>query len=137
MSRVRLPYYQVDAFTSQTFRGNPAGVCILTDWLPDPVLQRIAAENNLSETAFFIRQDGFFHLRWFTPAMEVDLCGHATLAPAFVLFAELGHEEATIKRSDLGWLLAVIATGGIRGRRGSRRASSTELPSVQWLYEQL
>jgi predicted PhzF superfamily epimerase YddE/YHI9 len=107
MSRVRLPYYQVDAFTSQTFRGNPAGVCILTDWLPDPVLQRIAAENNLSETAFFIRQDGFFHLRWFTPAMEVDLCGHATLAPAFVLFAELGHADEIVRfQTRSGWLSA-------------------------------
>jgi predicted PhzF superfamily epimerase YddE/YHI9 len=93
---MRLPYYHVDAFTGAVFGGNPAGVCPLDYWLPDEILQRIAAENNLSETAFFTREAGFFHLRWFTPEVEVDLCGHATLAPAHVLFTELGYQEQKV-----------------------------------------
>jgi predicted PhzF superfamily epimerase YddE/YHI9 len=80
-----IPIYQVDAFTDRLFAGNPAGVCPLTDWLSDDLLQKIAAENNLSETAFFVSMDDEFELRWFTPEVEVDLCGHATLAAAFVL----------------------------------------------------
>ncbi|MBN1540571.1 PhzF family phenazine biosynthesis protein [candidate division KSB1 bacterium] len=83
---MRIEFYQVDAFTNHLFQGNPAAVCPLDDWLPDSLLQRIAAENNLSETAFFVRKKDRFELRWFTPVSEVDLCGHATLATAFVLF---------------------------------------------------
>ncbi len=94
---MRIPYYRVNAFTAQAFGGNPAGVCVLQQWLPDELLQRIAAENNLSETAFFTRDDGLLHLRWFTPTTEVDLCGHATLASAFVLFSELGYKGDTVK----------------------------------------
>jgi len=83
---MRIPYYQIDAFTTEApFSGNPAGVCILDEWLPDDVLQNIAYENNLSETAFIIKRQGYFNLRWFTPMMEMDLCGHATLAPAFLI----------------------------------------------------
>ncbi len=78
----------VDAFASEVFRGNPAAVCLLEKWLPDDTLQNIAAENNLSETAFIVPRGNEFDLRWFTPAVEMDLCGHATLAAAFVLFAE-------------------------------------------------
>jgi predicted PhzF superfamily epimerase YddE/YHI9 len=84
-----LPIYQIDAFSSKIFAGNPAAVCPLTEWLPDATLQAIAAENNLSETAYFVRDGARFRLRWFTPRCEVDLCGHATLASAFVLFHEL------------------------------------------------
>jgi len=80
-----IPMYQVDAFTDRLFEGNPAGVCPLNDWLADGLLQKIAAENNLSETAFFVSREDEFEIRWFTPAVEVDLCGHATLAAAFVL----------------------------------------------------
>lgn len=87
---MRIPIYQVDAFTDQLFGGNPAAICPLEKWLDDELLQKIAAENNLSETAFFVRQDNGYHLRWFTPEVEVDLCGHATLASAFVLFNCLG-----------------------------------------------
>jgi predicted PhzF superfamily epimerase YddE/YHI9 len=94
---MRVPYYQVDAFTDRAFGGNPAGVVMLESWLPDDVLQLVAAENNLSETAFLVRSGGGFELRWFTPAVEVDLCGHATLAPAFVLFTELGHAGSRIE----------------------------------------
>ena len=90
MSAHEIPIYQVDAFTSERFRGNPAAVCPLTSWLPDELLQNIAAENNLSETAYFVPNGEGFELRWFTPACEVELCGHATLASAYVLFEELG-----------------------------------------------
>src|SRR5262249_8440515 len=93
---MRIPYFQINAFTSSPFGGNPAGVCVLSSWLPDPVLSSIAAENDLSETAFLVRREQFFELRWFTPAVEVDLCGHATLASAFVLFFELGYQGKSI-----------------------------------------
>jgi len=83
---VKIPIYQVDAFTSEVFSGNPAAVCLLDHWAPDSTLQAIAAENNLSETAFVVQNRGEFDLRWFTPITEVALCGHATLASAYVLF---------------------------------------------------
>jgi len=86
---MKIPIYQVDAFTSRLFAGNPAAVCPLQEWLDEATLQAIAAENNLSETAFFVPRGDRFHLRWFTPAVEVDLCGHATLATAFVIFNHL------------------------------------------------
>ncbi|UCF37308.1 MAG: PhzF family phenazine biosynthesis protein [Acidobacteriota bacterium] len=85
---MKLPIYQVDAFTDQLFAGNPAAVVLLDRELPDKTLQQIAAENNLSETAFLLPGKEVYSLRWFTPALEVDLCGHATLASAFVLFQE-------------------------------------------------
>jgi len=94
---MRLPYYHVDVFTSQRFAGNPAGVCPLEQWLPDKVMQQIAAENNLSETAFFTGGREGFDLRWFTPAVEVDLCGHATIAPAFVLYSELNYSMPAVR----------------------------------------
>ena len=87
---MEIPVYQVDAFANAAFSGNPAAVCPLETWLPDETLQAIAAENNLSETAYFVRTGERHALRWFTPACEVDLCGHATLASAYVLFHELG-----------------------------------------------
>ncbi len=83
---MRIPIYQVDAFTGEVFRGNPAAVCPLERWLDEPLMQSIAAENNLSETAFFVARGRDFDIRWFTPAAEVDLCGHATLASAWVVF---------------------------------------------------
>jgi PhzF family phenazine biosynthesis protein len=94
---MQVPIFQVDAFTSAVFTGNPAAVCPLDDWLPDGTLQAIAAENNLAETAFFVRNHDRFHLRWFTPACEVELCGHATLASAHVLFSELHHSDDTVR----------------------------------------
>ena len=83
---MKLPLYQIDAFTSRMFRGNPAAVVLLDDWLPDETLMAIAAENNLAETAFVVARGDVMPLRWFTPTVEVDLCGHATLAAAHVLF---------------------------------------------------
>ena len=84
MKTVRI--YQVDAFTSKLFGGNPAAICPLDEWLPDEVMQNIALENNLAETAFIVKESAHYHIRWFTPAVEVDLCGHATLGAAHVLF---------------------------------------------------
>lgn len=93
---MKLTQYQVDAFATRAFEGNPAAVCPLECWLDDDLLQAIAEENNLSETAFFIPTDTGFDLRWFTPTREVDLCGHATLAAAHVIFESIGHDEPVI-----------------------------------------
>jgi len=93
---VKIRQYQVDAFASKVFEGNPAAVCPLTAWLDDAVLQAIAEENNLSETAFLVPSSRGFHLRWFTPVAEVDLCGHATLAAAHVLFEIVGYPQRSI-----------------------------------------
>ncbi len=87
-----IPLYQVDAFTDRPFAGNPAAVCLYESWLPEDLMQRIAAENNLSETAFLVPEGEDWGLRWFTPATEVELCGHATLASAAVLFEEVDPE---------------------------------------------
>lgn len=83
---MKLTIYQVDAFTDEVFKGNPAAVCPLTEWLADEILLKIAAENNLAETAFYVPNEDGFEIRWFTPETEVDLCGHATLAAAFALY---------------------------------------------------
>lgn len=88
---MELKMYQVDAFTTNLFKGNPAAVIPLNSWLPDELMQDIALENNLSETAFFCPSNGDFHIRWFTPVREVNLCGHATLATAHVLFNHLNY----------------------------------------------
>lgn len=91
-----LPIYQADAFTDKLFGGNPAAICPLDHWLPEPVMQKIAAENNLAETAFFVPEGDGYKLRWFTPELEIDLCGHATLASAHILFTELGYTKDVI-----------------------------------------
>ena len=82
---MKIKIFQIDAFTDQLFKGNPAAVCPLEAWLPDDLMQKIAFENNLSETAFFVKEGNEYHIRWFTPKTEVDLCGHATLASAHVV----------------------------------------------------
>jgi PhzF family phenazine biosynthesis protein len=114
------PIYQVDAFTSEIFGGNPAAVMPLDQWLPDNVMLSLAMENNLSETAFFVSlpddEDADFHIRWFTPGIEVPLCGHATLASAWVIFNKLGwdreqihfHSKSgplSVRQADDGWLV--------------------------------
>ena len=86
---MKISLFQINAFTNEVFSGNPAAVCPLEKWIDDSKMQSIAAENNLSETAFFVKSDNHYDLRWFTPTTEVDLCGHATLAASFVLFNEL------------------------------------------------
>lgn len=90
-------YFEVHSFTQKLFHGNPAGVCPLDQWIDDATMQRIAAENNLSETAFFVPKEDHYELRWFTPTAEVDLCGHATLATAHILFEDLGYEGEAIR----------------------------------------
>ena len=104
---MEIPLYQVDAFTNQVFKGNPAAVIPLDKWLPDDILQKIALENNLSETAFFVSTDNGFHLRWFTPTVEVDLCGHATLATSWVIYNELGYDQDSIQFDSLSGELIV------------------------------
>ncbi|WP_324671321.1 PhzF family phenazine biosynthesis protein [Hymenobacter sp. GOD-10R] len=108
-----LPLYQVDAFTDQVFAGNPAAVCPLTEWLPADMMQAIAAENNLAETAFFVPRGGNeYDLRWFTPAVEVELCGHATLASAHVLLRHLNFKgEEIVFHSKSGPLRVRQANG--------------------------
>lgn len=93
---MKLDIFQVDAFTSKPFGGNPAAVVPLTEWLPDETMLKIAAENNLSETAFFVKEGDRYHIRWFTPTIEVNLCGHATLASSHVIFNELKLEDEFI-----------------------------------------
>lgn len=92
----KIPIYQIDAFTDKVFSGNPAAVCILDEWLPDALMQNIGAENNLAETAFLVKRDQNYEIRWFTPTLEVALCGHATLASAHVLFNHEDHPGDTI-----------------------------------------
>lgn len=110
---MRLPIYQVDAFTDTLFAGNPAAVVPLESWLPDAVMQSIAAENNLAETAFILRdQEGWF-IRWFTPANEIDLCGHATLASAFIIrnFIDPDVSEISFRTKVAGNLRVLFADG--------------------------
>ena len=94
---MKLPIYQVDAFTSELFSGNPAAVCFLDAWMDDALLQSIAVENNLSDTAFLVPNESGFDLRWFTPMAEVALCGHATLASAFILFTKRNWSAPTVR----------------------------------------
>ncbi len=110
---MKIRQYQVDAFATRIFEGNPAAVCPLDAWLDDSLLQAIAAENNLSETAFFVKSESGFQLRWFTPVAEVDLCGHATLASAHVLFAILGHAENSIDFETRSGMLTVKRQGNL------------------------
>ena len=109
---MRLPIYQVDAFAEKLFGGNPAAICPLPQWLPDATMQAIAAENNLAETAFFVREGASYALRWFTPEVEVDLCGHATLASAHIVFSFL---EPARQSVDFRTLKAGTLTVARRG----------------------
>lgn len=115
MTTQTLPIYQIDAFTDMLFAGNPAAVVPLSDWLSDDVLQKIAMENNLSETAFFIPcedvDEADFHIRWFTPTVEVPLCGHATLASAFVIFNQLGFVGDVIRLQSKSGILTAGRDG--------------------------
>ena len=108
---MQYPIYQVDAFTGRVFGGNPAAVVLLNEWLPDETLQAIAAENNLSETAFLIFGKYVHSLRWFTPKLEVDLCGHATLATAFVLFESGAVDGESVRFETKSGVLTVRKQG--------------------------
>jgi len=104
---LKLNLYQIDTFTKNIFEGNPAGVCPLDEWIEDSTMQKIANENNLSETAFFVKENNAYHIRWFTPSSEVDMCGHATLASAYVLYEILNYEENKIIFNSKSGLLQV------------------------------
>ena len=108
---MKIPMYQVDAFTGEIFKGNPAAICILEEWIDDKLMQNIAMENNLSETAFCIVKEDICELRWFTPEEEIDLCGHATLATAFVIFEILNYPSNKIKFTTQSGILEIEKDG--------------------------
>jgi len=108
---MKLQIFQVDAFTSKPFAGNPAAVVPLDSWLPDETMLAIAAENNLAETAYFVKNGDGFDLRWFTPEVEMDLCGHATVASAYVLYKELGYTGEQISFQSKSGELRVTRDG--------------------------
>lgn len=110
---MKLPIYQIDAFTGEVFKGNPAAVVPLKTWLPDETLQSIANENNVSETAFFAPEGDYWRLRWFTPAVEVDLCGHATLASAYVLFSRFRPGANSVGFQTRSGVLTVARDGDL------------------------
>src|SRR5271157_1956733 len=143
-----IPYYHVDAFTGELFAGNPAGVCILSAFLADSIMQKIAAENRHSETAFVPRADGDFDLRWFTPKVEDDLCVHATLASAYVLALRKHnvwpvrfHTRSgmlTVAQDQDGPMLRELRTTGGEGgakapaeKRASPNVRSNQMPSCR------
>ncbi|WP_281300317.1 MULTISPECIES: PhzF family phenazine biosynthesis protein [unclassified Iodidimonas] len=131
---IRIAFLQIDAFTDQAFRGNPAAVCPLDAWLPDAVLQAIARENNLSETAFFVpagdADEADFHLRWFTPEVEVDLCGHATLAAGHAILSNLHGKAKAVRFGSQAGILTVTRDGDrLSLDLPARRAGDVAVPS--------
>lgn len=106
-----MKYYVVDAFAERIFEGNPAGVCVLDEWLSEKLMQSIAFENNLAETAFVVKREGYYDLRWFTPKTEIDLCGHATLASAFVICNFYDTEAHTMDFHTMSGVLMVERKG--------------------------
>jgi PhzF family phenazine biosynthesis protein len=110
---MQIEFFHIDAFTDQAFAGNPAGVCLLDKWLPADLMQRIAFENGLSETAFIVPAGPYFEIRWFSPKVEVDLCGHTTLASAHVLFRHKGFKGSSIEFHSNTDCLMVEKTGDI------------------------
>lgn len=124
--------FQADAFTDQLFGGNPAAVCPLQEWLPDETMQKIALENNLAETAFFVPDGDGFMLRWFTPELEIDLCGHATLASAHILFTELGFagDSISFKTKVAGTLVVSKSDDLYTLDFPSRPPQNCEIPDI-------
>ena len=110
---MELTCYTLDAFTDRVFGGNPAAVCSLDDWLDDATMQNIAAENNLAETAFFVPDGDGYHIRWFTPTVEVELCGHATLASAYIIFNYISPESENLRFKALAGELRVSRDGDV------------------------
>lgn len=108
---MKIPIYQVDAFTNKLFKGNPAAICVLDSWIDDELMQKIAKENNLSETAFFTKNGAKYDLRWFTPVREVSLCGHATLASAFIIFNFIEKDITEIEFNTKSGILTVSKAG--------------------------
>lgn len=127
----KIPCYQIDAFTDQLFGGNPACVVVLQNWLPDELLLKIAQENAVPETAYFIPEGAHYHLRWFTPEYEMDLCGHATLAAAHVLKTVLGDAEEVIRfNSRSGILEVAVSKDTYTLNFPSRKPVEAELPQI-------
>jgi PhzF family phenazine biosynthesis protein len=108
---MEIKIYQVDAFAENVFSGNPAAICPLQEWLPDALMQNIAMENNLAETAFYVKEKDGFRIRWFTPTVEVDLCGHATLATAFVLYTYENYQGDKVVFNSCSGPLTVTKSG--------------------------
>lgn len=128
---MQIPLFHVDAFTDQIFAGNPAAVCPLENWLPDDILQHIAMENVLSETAFFIPMEDGYAIRWFTPEVEVDLCGHATLASAHVITRHLNPSLTTVKFHSQSGELTVTAGGDLLTLNfPSRKPELCDVPQI-------
>ena len=128
---MQLPIFQVDAFTDKVFGGNPAAVCLLDHWLPDNIMQRIAIENSVAETAFFIPVKDGFEIRWFTPEFEMDLCGHATLATAHILARHLNYPLPSIKfQSKSGELMVEIEDKLLTLNFPSRKPEPSDIPQI-------
>lgn len=128
---MQLPIFQVDAFTDKVFGGNPAAVCPLEHWLPDDVMQKIAIENSVAETAFFIPLNDGFEIRWFTPEIEMDLCGHATLATAHVIARHLNYSLPSIKfLSKSGELMVTVENELLTLNFPSRKPEPSDIPQI-------
>jgi PhzF family phenazine biosynthesis protein len=128
---MQLSIFQVDAFTDKVFGGNPAAVCPLEHWLPDDVMQRIAIENSVAETAFFIPLEDGFEMRWFTPEIEMDLCGHATLATAHVIARHLNYSQPLIKfQTKSGCLVVAVEDKLLTLNFPSRKPEPSEVPQI-------
>ncbi|MDV3349595.1 PhzF family phenazine biosynthesis protein [Leptothoe sp. LEGE 181152] len=126
---MKLPVFQVDAFTDEIFGGNPAAICPLEKWLPDGVMQKIALENSVAETAFFVRADQGFEIRWFTPEIEMDLCGHATLATAHVIARHLNYSLPSIQfQSKSGELTVAVEEELLTLNFPSRKPQPSKAP---------
>ena len=121
---LKLPYCEVNAFVAQGMLGNPAGVCPLKEWLPVETMQKIAEQNNLSETAFIVANSEGYDLRWFTPTSEIDLCGHATLASAHVIWNHLDYKSERIKFNSCSGVLEVVKSGELMSLNFPARAGS-------------
>jgi PhzF family phenazine biosynthesis protein len=129
-----LPLYVVDAFSSRVFAGNPAAVCPLDTWPDDALLQNIAAENNLAETAFFVPEGDRLRLRWFTPTVEVDLCGHATLASAFVLMNHMNASSEEVRFETRSGELRVTRSGDLYSLDFPSRMPRRVAPKAELVY---
>ncbi len=129
---LRIPYYLVDAFTTKVFGGNPASVCVLESWLPDALLQDMTREHNQAETAFIVRVNGGYELRWFTSLGEIDLCGHATLASAHVIFEHLGYtaDEIVFFTRYMGNLRVHKTTKGLLMDFPARHTEPVNIPQA-------
>lgn len=129
--KMQLPIFQVDAFTDKIFGGNPAAVCPLENWLPDDVMQKIALENSVAETAFFIPMNDDFEIRWFTPEIEMDLCGHATLATAHVIARHLNSQLSSLKfYSKSGILNVTVENELLTMDFPSRKPEPSDVPQI-------